>query len=394
MKVKEVLGHLAKLWADHQSAIMLGAAAAVIMLVVTALVASRALRVVRGASGDAKLTVGTAFVQAGVTWAVVTGTYEFCDKVFGLPWWEAATIAAFFEAATWVTVGMIRAHAKSGKEGFGPAGPFFWLFSALGGLLAVIAGRTHGEMVGRAVVVVIGSCLWYLSLLRWIKRSGKPGTLKWTPRRLLVAIGAIEPGDADVRDENREWQIRRLARAMRWANGRWPLSWLGQRSLIRRGESTQEDVITDARRRYAVTHLLTATCDPGSDVMRRVIADIVANLLPAPSESDDDQDDVPPPPPPPSPKRGTDTYRRTRTGTPGKTRTAAKPGTRTDAELIAALADVPREADGTVPVRRAAAVLGTGPDRARKLLAAEGLLRIEHDTRPVNGQPVPDLIDA
>jgi len=60
-----------------------------------------------------------------------------------------------------------------------------------------------------------------------------------------------------------------------------------------------------------------------------------------------------------------------RTGTPRKLRT----GTRTDTDLMAALADVRRDPDGTVPVRRAAAALGTGPDRARKLLRAAGLLR-------------------
>ena len=65
-----------------------------------------------------------------------------------------------------------------------------------------------------------------------------------------------------------------------------------------------------------------------------------------------------------------------RTGTPRKRRT----GTRTDAELTAALADVPRDKDGTVPVRRAAAALGTGPDRARKLLRAAGLLRTTDST--------------
>jgi hypothetical protein len=70
-------------------------------------------------------------------------------------------------------------------------------------------------------------------------------------------------------------------------------------------------------------------------------------------------------------RRRTSTARPGRTGRGSGTRTAA----RTDAELIAVLADVPRAADGTVPVRRAAAALGTGPDRARRLLAETGLLR-------------------
>lgn len=72
-----------------------------------------------------------------------------------------------------------------------------------------------------------------------------------------------------------------------------------------------------------------------------------------------------------------------RTGTPGERRTgtgnARRAGTRTDsrtdAALLAALADVPREPDGTVPVRRAAAALKCGPDRARRLLRDAGLLR-------------------
>jgi hypothetical protein len=49
---------------------------------------------------------------------------------------------------------------------------------------------------------------------------------------------------------------------------------------------------------------------------------------------------------------------------------------RGDDQLLAALADLPRDPDGTVPVRRAAAALGTGPDRARRLLAQAGLRRL------------------
>jgi hypothetical protein len=53
-----------------------------------------------------------------------------------------------------------------------------------------------------------------------------------------------------------------------------------------------------------------------------------------------------------------------------------KAAARTDEQLLAALADLPRDPDGNVPVRRAAAALGTGPDRARRLLAEAGLRRV------------------
>jgi hypothetical protein len=53
--------------------------------------------------------------------------------------------------------------------------------------------------------------------------------------------------------------------------------------------------------------------------------------------------------------------------------------------LLALLAEVPRDADGTVPVRRAAAALSTGPDRARRLLRTAGLLHTA--TNPPGGDP-------
>jgi hypothetical protein len=63
----------------------------------------------------------------------------------------------------------------------------------------------------------------------------------------------------------------------------------------------------------------------------------------------------------------------TRARATGRRKAAAA---RTDEQLLAVLADLPRDPDGNVPVRRAAAALGTGPDRARRLLTQAGLRRI------------------
>ncbi|MER5703456.1 hypothetical protein ABT023_16145 [Micromonospora sp. NPDC002296] len=276
--------HIAEWWdRDPWLVISVAGIAAILAVVVLAGVARlvvKSIRAVRGAAPNLKLLIGQAVVQAGVTWAVVTGTYDFCVKFFELPEWEAQAFAVFLEAATWVTVGMIYDHGK-GKDkdgkpntGFGPAGPFFFLFSVLGGVLAVIAGAKFGAMVGRAVIVVFGTCLWYLALLRVTRRSTTPSRFRWTPRALLIAIGAIAPADQDVRDEHQEWQIRRMARAMRWANGSWPWSWLGRRALTGRAEQTQETVIEAARRRYAVAHVVVSSVQPDSEVMRRIIEDV------------------------------------------------------------------------------------------------------------------------
>lgn len=77
-------------------------------------------------------------------------------------------------------------------------------------------------------------------------------------------------------------------------------------------------------------------------------------------------------PVPVAPKRRTGT----RKPKSRKTRTAVA----TDAELTARLKSVPREDDGTVPVRRAARALACGVDRARRLLVTQGLLRTDPTT--------------
>jgi len=64
---------------------------------------------------------------------------------------------------------------------------------------------------------------------------------------------------------------------------------------------------------------------------------------------------------------------------------------RSDADLIEAVKRLPRNPDGTVPVRRAAKALRTGPDRARRLLREAGLL---HIPVPVPDPPVPAVIDV
>ncbi len=84
-------------------------------------------------------------------------------------------------------------------------------------------------------------------------------------------------------------------------------------------------------------------------------------------------------------------------GSPTRTAQVRSPN-RTDAQLRRLLANpnrVPRDPDGSVPVRRAANLIGCGADRARRLLAEAGLLRIpEVEHSPVNGHRVPELVAA
>ncbi|MCK9894771.1 winged helix-turn-helix domain-containing protein [Frankia sp. AgB32] len=139
-------------------------------------------------------------------------------------------------------------------------------------------------------------------------------------------------------------------------------------------------LLAEAAPRYR-HQFATLTTTPPADLPAPAPTPATEAASPPPA-STPTTDPTPPTKDVPAPRTGTSPRRRT--GTPSKRRTAR----RTDADLIAALADVPRDPDGTVPVRRAAAALGCGPDRARRLLTAQGLLRPRTTDAPTAPTPV------
>src|SRR5690606_6900176 len=120
------------------------------------LLAALAVRQWRRRDCSAKASLGFGLVQAGVTYAVVLGVYEFAAIRLGMPVVEAVVLAVIVEAATWVAVGLVASHARKGGVGFGPGGPFFWVAVLGGGTLAVAGSTSAATAVGRAVIVALG----------------------------------------------------------------------------------------------------------------------------------------------------------------------------------------------------------------------------------------------
>jgi hypothetical protein len=280
------------LWADVQSGKpWVLATAGALALILTALLLIAVLRALRGKNLNAKASIGFGVVQAGLAFITITGVYEFFHRLLDMPWVEAALLAVIIEGCMWAAVGMIYTYGKDRDEdgklrtGFGPAGPFFWITIVGGGLLAILGSETSPVAVGRIVVVVLGAYMWYLRLLQVTRRSTTPSKWRWTPRAFLLAIGAIVPGDEDVKNEAREWQVRKLARAIRWANSRQPWRWLGERAIMRGVEQASEDVIAEARRKYAVLYVTRKQVKPTTPVMAALIESVEREAL---------GDDVPP----------------------------------------------------------------------------------------------------
>lgn len=266
------------LWNAAGGWIMAGAAlGALVGLGLVARLVRRGLRVLVRMP-DAKLHVGFAVVQAGVTSATVTGVYEFFGHVLGLPLVEALIIAVFIESTVWVAVGLIRRHRRrargtdSDDGGLGPAGPFFWVSVAGGGALAVLGSSSLAAAIGRAIIVALGGYMWWLRIREWAPATSTRSRWRWTPRRLLLALGAITPADDDIEDQSREWEVRRLARAIARVNDGGRLGRrIGRRTLARRSVEAGEELIDAAYRRYAAAHLAVRDAEVTSGRMRAVL---------------------------------------------------------------------------------------------------------------------------
>lgn len=276
-----------QLWSDAQAGepwvLIAGSVIGVLLIVGLVLFVLRSLR---ARDFDAKANIGFGVVQLGVAFITITGGFEFFHRLLKMPSFEAGLLAGFIEACVWAAVGSIYSHGRGvdndGKPntGFGPAGGFFWTTVCGGGLLAILGSESVPVAIGRIVVVVLGAYMWYLRLLRATRPSSKPSRLRWTPKAFLLLIGAIVPGDEDVQDEAREWQVRKMARSIRWANsGHQPWAWLGGRALVKSAEQVQEDVLAEARRRYAAAYLLRTQIAPSSPVMASLLDSLQREAL-------------------------------------------------------------------------------------------------------------------
>ncbi len=241
-----------------------------------------------------KLEIGFMVVQGGLSLIIMQGVYECFHQpwLMNMPRNEAALFAAFVEAAMWTVVGMIREHGRTPVEttkdgtvitkkstGWGMAGPFFWLITVAGGVLAVIAAAEPWLGVARAIVVVIGASLWVLRLMRVTQRPERRSQFRWTPYRIGVAWGWIEPDPQDSGvDGNTQWRVQRLARAIRLVNSPGKAAavtrWWGRRSLTKLAEETTPEVLRLAQERYAAVHVLRNQALTSSELMKTIIGTV------------------------------------------------------------------------------------------------------------------------
>lgn len=157
---------------------------------------------------------------------------------------------AVFEAI--LIVCMVRAKRNMRILGHpGRAGRNAWLVATGMSLVAVWTAHNTGEAFLRLLVPMLLTAMWWDGLVgEGARRREDATSWRWTPRRLLLWLGAIEPGERDVETVHREQLTQSMTRLE--FRRRYGWSWFrggAARRLARVSLTADDEIAAEVRRR-------------------------------------------------------------------------------------------------------------------------------------------------
>jgi hypothetical protein len=202
MTASEFLAAASAFLAEHRGALMVGALA---FVVVALLLTIR--RAVKGGRPD-RWVDAIAFL--GALSFSAEGMWEVATQKLGLPATFAALVFFLFEAQ--LVSAMFRANRYQKLNGNpGRHGRAVWLIAGVMGLIVAFAADSFVEAPLRLAIPLLAAYQWWLGLTADGVTEDKGATSwRWTPRRLLLWLGAIEPGERDVVAVDRERRVAQM----------------------------------------------------------------------------------------------------------------------------------------------------------------------------------------
>jgi hypothetical protein len=161
-------------------------------------------------------------------------------------------IALFCVFEVILVVFMVRAKRNVRLLGHpGRAGRATWVVATGMSLVAVWTAHNAGEAFLRILVPLLLTAMWWDGLVGEgaVRRDGAT-SWRWTPRRLLLWLGAIEPGERDVEQVHLERLTQQMTRLeFRRRHGGESSAGRAARKLARLSLVADDDVIDEVRRR-------------------------------------------------------------------------------------------------------------------------------------------------
>ncbi len=232
----------------------------------------RVRRAIRRDKAD-KLAVGVAVLIASGFSA--QGMFEVATQRLHLPWELAGCLFVVAEAA--MLASAVRAHrmwqatsTDTAPGTLGPHGHFVWVIAAVAGTVVSLNAHSPSEYVLRLAMPLLVAGLWrlgYTSTAMGVRpRRDGAVTWRWTPRRLAVALGLVEPGERDIATVHRERRVRQLTtHAHGLHHGpRWLKPWHTAR-LRRLTLLADDEMVAEVQARVDRVHHITANTAPTGD---------------------------------------------------------------------------------------------------------------------------------
>lgn len=183
--------------------------AAVAVLLVVILLVRTARRIAQRTHKDELFSQITMIVALG--WSADAMWIIARDKAH-LPLGVTILLFTVFEAS--LLLSMSRAKKHLAEYGWpGRPGVTAWGIAGLMSVAAIVASTSIPEAIVRMFIPFMVTKLWWDGLVSGApRRSSSTVSWRWTPRRLLLAVGAIEPGERDVETVHRERLTQTMTR--------------------------------------------------------------------------------------------------------------------------------------------------------------------------------------
>jgi hypothetical protein len=210
-------------------------------------VASRIRKVAKSARPDEPLSNLAMLIGLGwsseAVWAIARTRLHF---PLGL------TLLLFVVLESLLVLAMIRAKRSQRDHGHpGRSGRTAWIVASSMALVAATASHSIAEAVLRIAIPLLVTNQWWDGLVgEGRKRQNGSSSWRWTPRRLLLAIGAIEPGERDIATVHRERLTQQMTRLFfKVKHGRPALAELRKARLARLSLAADDAITADVLQR-------------------------------------------------------------------------------------------------------------------------------------------------
>jgi hypothetical protein len=178
--------------------------------------------------------------------------WELTGRIDGMP--TGVRLLIFTVLEVMLVISMMRAERHVRERGWpGRSGTTAWVIASVMAAVAAGISSSLAEACIRAAIPLLLTLQWWDGVVK--EGAEKPEWVtswRWTPRRLLLWLGAIEPGDRDVDTIHRErmtQQMVRLEFARRHGSGRWWSPERAARKLARLSLSADDEMIGEVRAR-------------------------------------------------------------------------------------------------------------------------------------------------